>query len=94
MLGGIGIGLLSGAKNKKIITIVGAVLIAIGIGGMISVGSQAVNLATRGELGVDAGKPYFYTEYVFLFTLIAGVVLTIFGLVSIQKERGKRVQQS
>jgi hypothetical protein len=94
MLGGIGIGLLSGAKNKKIITIVGAVLIAIGIGGMIAVGSQAATLAMRGELGVDAGKPYFYKEYAFLFTLIAGLVLTIFGLVSIQKEKGKRVQQS
>jgi hypothetical protein len=94
MLGGIGIGLLSGAKNKKIITIVGAVLIAIGIGGMISVGSQAVNLAMRGGFGADAGKSYFYTEYAFLFTLIAGVVLTIFGLVSIQREKGKRIQQS
>jgi hypothetical protein len=94
MLGGIGIGLLSGAKNKKIITIVGAVLIAIGIGGMISVGSQAVNLAMRGGFGVDAGKSYFYAEYAFLFTLIAGVVLTIFGLVSIQREKGKRIQQS
>jgi hypothetical protein len=94
MLGGIGIGLLSGAKNKKIITIVGAVLTAIGIGGMISVGSQAANLAMRGELGTDAGRSYFYTEYVFLFMLIAGAVLTIFGLVSIQSERGKRVQQS
>jgi hypothetical protein len=94
MLDGIGMGLLSGAKNKKIITIVGAVLIAIGVGGMISVGSQAANLAMRGELGVDAGKSYFYTEYAFLFTLIAGVVLIIFGLVSIQREKGKRVQQS
>ena len=94
MLGGIGIGLLSGAKNKKIITIVGAVLIAIGIGGMISVGSQAVNLAMRGGFGADAGKSYFYAEYAFLFTLIAGVVLAIFGLVSIQREKGKRVQQS
>jgi hypothetical protein len=94
MLGGIGIGLLSGAKNKKIITIIGAVLIAIGIGGMISVGSQAVNLATSGGFGTDAGKSYFYAEYAFLFTLIAGAVLTTFGLVSIQRERGKRVQQS
>lgn len=94
MLGGIGIGLLSGAKNKKIMTIVGAVLIAIGIGGMISVGSQAANLAMSGDLGTDAGKSYFYTEYAFLFTLIAGAVVMTFGLVSIQREKGKRVQQS
>ena len=59
---GIGIGLLSGAKNKKIMIIVGAVLIAIGIGGLVSVGSQAVNLAVSGDLGVDAGRSYFYTD--------------------------------
>ena len=46
MLGGIGIGLLSGAKNKRIITIIGAVMIAIGIGGMIAVGSRAAEVLT------------------------------------------------
>ena len=94
MLGGIGIGLLSGAKNKKIITIVGAVLIAIGIGGMIAVGSQAANLAMHGELGVNAGEPYYFGEYMFMFIMIAGLALTIFGLISIQREKGKRLQRS
>jgi hypothetical protein len=94
MLGGIGIGLLSGAKNKKIMIIVGAVLIAIGIGGMVSFGSQAANLATSGDLSTDAGKSYFYTEYAFMFTLIAGAVIMTFGLVSIQREKGKQTQQS
>ena len=94
MLGGIGIGLLSGAKNKKIMIIVGAVLIAIGIGGLVSVGSQAVNLAVSGDLGGDAGRSYFYTEYAFMFTLFAGFVLTIFVLVRIQGEKCKRFQHS
>ena len=92
MVGGIGIGLLSGAKNKKIMVIIGAVLIVIGVGGMISVGSQAANLATRGDFGTEAGKSYFYAEYAFMFTLIAGAVIVTYGLVSIQ--RSKRVQQS
>jgi formate hydrogenlyase subunit 3/multisubunit Na+/H+ antiporter MnhD subunit len=94
MVGGIGIGLLSGAKNKKIITVVGAVLIAIGIGGLIAFGSRAADLAMRGELGANAGGPYFLGEYAFLFIMIAGLVMTIFGLISIQREKSKRVQRS
>ncbi|HEY1211532.1 MAG TPA: hypothetical protein VGE82_01155 [Nitrososphaera sp.] len=92
MVGGIGIGLLSGAKNKKIMVIIGAVLVAIGVGGMISVGSQAASVAMGGDLGTEAGKSYFYAEYAFMFTLIAGAVILTFGLISIQ--RSKRVQQS
>lgn len=92
MVGGIGIGLLSIAKNKKIMIIVGAVLIAIGVGGMISVGSQAASFAMRGDLGTEAGKSYFYAEYAFMFALVAGAAITTFGLVSIQRERSKRVQ--
>ncbi len=89
MLGGIGIGLLSGAKSKKIITIVGAVMIAIGIGGMIAVGSQSANiLSTRGAFGSpDLAKSYFYGEYAFLFVLVAGLVLAIFGVVSMQRKK-------
>jgi hypothetical protein len=92
MVGGIGIGLLSGAKNKKIMVIIGAVLVAIGVGGMISVGSQAASVAMRGDLGTEAGKSYFIAEYAFMFTLIAGAVIVTFGLISVQ--RSKRVQQS
>ena len=94
MLGGIGIGLLSGAKNKKIITIVGAVLIAIGIGGLIAVGSRAADLAIRGDLGANAGEQYYLGEYAFLFIMVAGLALTIFGLISIQREKSKRVQRT
>jgi formate hydrogenlyase subunit 3/multisubunit Na+/H+ antiporter MnhD subunit len=94
MLGGIGIGLLSGAKNKKILTIVGGVLIAIGIGGLITVGSKAADLAIRGELGANGGEQYYFGEYAFLFIMVAGLAMTIFGLISIQKEKSKRVQNS
>jgi hypothetical protein len=89
MLGGIGIGLLSGAKNKKIITIVGAIMVAIGIGGMIAIGSQSTDiLTTRGELGdSDIGRSYFYSEYAFLFVMVAGLVLAIFGAVSMQRSK-------
>jgi len=89
MLGGIGIGLLSSAKNKKIVTVVGAALIAIGITGMIAIGSRASNiLTTRGEFGsTDLARSYFYSEYAFLLTIVGGLVLLILGLVSMQRKK-------
>ncbi|MEW6604560.1 MAG: hypothetical protein AB1351_07715 [Thermoproteota archaeon] len=92
MLGGIGIGLLSSAKNKKIVTIVGAALIAIGIVGMIAVGSQAARiLTTQGAFGgPDVARSFFYGEYAFLFMIVAGLVLAIFGVVSMQRDSAKQ----
>lgn len=94
MLGGIGIGLLSGAKNNKIVTIAGALLIAIGITGMIAVGSQASDiLTTRGEFGSpDLARSYFYSEYAFMFAIVVGLVLLIFGLVSMQRKKSPAAQ--
>lgn len=92
MLGGIGIGLLSGAKNKKIITIVGAVMVAIGIGGMIAIGSQAADILTmRGSFGSpELANSYFYSEYAFLFLIVGGLVLAIFGVISMQRNKAKQ----
>lgn len=92
MLGGIGIRLLSSAKNRKIVIIVGAALIAIGIAGMIAVGSQAANiLMMRGAFGgSDAARSFFYGEYTFLFMIVAGLVLAIFGVVSMQRDSAKQ----
>jgi hypothetical protein len=91
MLGGIGIGLLSSAKNKKLIAIAGAILIAIGISGMITVGSQALSLLTsNGGFGSqELAKSFFYGEYIFLFMIVTGLVLLIFGLVTVQSDRNK-----
>jgi MFS family permease len=90
MLGGIGLALLSGARNKKIMVIAGAVLMAIGIGGMITVGSRLVNVVTQdGFANTETERSLFYGEYAFLFTLVAGLGLMIYGVVSIQKQRGK-----
>lgn len=73
---------MSGAKNKKIVTIVGAIIAAVGIGGLITTGSQVTGIAL-GEFGDrDIARSYFYTQYVFLFTLIAGLVLAIGGAIS------------
>ena len=94
MLGGIGIGLLSGARNKKIVAVAGAVLIAIGIAGMIAIGSQASDiLTTRGEfVSPDLARSYFYSEYAFMFAIVGGLVLLIFGLVSMQIKKSPAAQ--
>lgn len=94
MLGGVGIGLLSGARNKKFVVVAGAVLIAIGIAGMIAIGSQASEiLTTRGEFGSpDLARSYFYSEYAFMFAIVGGLVLLIFGLVSMQRKKSPAAQ--
>ncbi|HEX7032622.1 MAG TPA: hypothetical protein VF172_06450 [Nitrososphaera sp.] len=92
MLGGIKIGLLSSAKNRKIIVMVGGALIAIGIAGMITIGSQASDiLTTQGSFGdPEVADSFFYGEYAFLFVIVAGLVLTIFGVVSMQRDSAKQ----
>ena len=94
MLGGIGIGLLSGVRNKKFVAVAGAVLIAIGIAGMIAIGSQASEILTmRGEFGSpDLARSYFYSEYAFMFAIVGGLVLLIFGLVSMQRKKSPAAQ--
>lgn len=92
MLGGLKIGLLSSAKNRKIVIIVGGVLMAIGIAGMIAIGSGALNiLTTQGSFrNPEVGDSFFYGEYAFLFVLVAGLVLVIFGAVSKQRDSAKQ----
>ncbi len=96
MLGGIRIGLLSSAKNRKIVTIVGGALIAIGIAGMIMIGSQASSILTmQGSFGdPEVADSFFYGEYAFLFVLVAGLVLTIFGVVSMQRDSAEQPSAS
>lgn len=92
MLGGIGIGLLSSAKNRKIVIAVGSALIVIGIAGMIIVGSQAASiLTTQGAFGdPEVADSFFYGQYAFLFMIVAGLVLAIFGVVSMQRDSAKQ----
>jgi hypothetical protein len=89
MLKGIGIALLTGARSIKVVTILGAIMIAIGIGGMVTVGSRAADiLLTRGAFASsDMAKSYLYGEETFALVLIAGLGLTIFGIVSLQKKK-------
>ena len=87
---GAGLGMLSMAKNKKIMTIIGGILIAIGIGGMITVGSSAIGSIFGGGFARPGGGiQYQELEYVFMFILIAGLVLVIYSQIVLQSRRAK-----
>lgn len=84
------IGALSASKNKKLIAAIGAALIIIGIAGMIFFGTGAINTITTGGFSDPGeGKSIQLTEYVFLFTLLAGLVVMIYSLIGIQRDSSK-----
>jgi uncharacterized membrane protein len=87
---GAGLGLLSMIKNKKIMTVVGGILILIGIAGMVAVGSNALSSIFGGGFSrPNQGEAFQMTEYVFMFMLIAGLVLVIYSQITLQSQRAK-----
>jgi hypothetical protein len=87
---GAGLGLLSMIKNKKIMTVIGGILIVIGIAGMIAVGSNALgNLFSGGFSEPNQGSGFLMQQYVFMFILIAGLVLVIHSQITLQSQRAK-----
>ncbi|HEX6253943.1 MAG TPA: hypothetical protein VFZ55_06965 [Nitrososphaera sp.] len=87
---GAGLGLLSMIKNKKIMTVIGGILIVIGIAGMVAVGSNALdNILGGGFSQPNQGSEFQMLQYVFMFILIAGVVLVIYSQITLQSQRAK-----
>lgn len=87
---GAALGALSAAKNKKLTAAVGAALMVIGIAGMIVVGARAIDTITSGGFSSQSeGSSIQLTQYVFLFTLLAGLILAIYSLVGYQRDRAK-----
>lgn len=82
------------ARNKKIMTAIGAALIAIGIAGMVTVGSQAIDTLRSQGFGTEQGKSFQLIEYVFMFTMIAGLALVIYAQVGAQRGRAKQRRSS
>ncbi|HKU48337.1 MAG TPA: hypothetical protein VJP79_00180 [Nitrososphaera sp.] len=88
---GSALGALSAAKNKKLMAGIGAALLIIGIAGMIVIGAGGLATITSGGFSSpDEGKSLEMTEYVFLFTLVAGLILLVYSLVGIQRDRRPR----
>lgn len=87
---GAGLGMLSMGKNKKIMTVIGGVLIAIGIAGMIAVGSNALSTILGGGFSQpNQGSGFQMQQYVFMFIMIAGLVIVIYSQVALQSKRAK-----
>jgi uncharacterized membrane protein len=87
---GAGLGLLSVIKNKKVMTVIGGILIVIGIAGMIAVGSNALgNIFGGGFSQPNQGSGFQMQQYVFMFILIAGLVLVIYSQITLQSQRAK-----
>ena len=87
---GAGLGLLSMIKNRKITTVIGGILIVIGIAGMIAVGSNALgNIFGGGFSQPNQGTQFQMGEYVFMFLLIAGLVLVIYSQITLQSQKAK-----
>ena len=93
---GAGLGMLSTIKNKKIMTVIGGILIAIGIAGMVAVGSNALGSIFGGGFSQpNEGTQFQQGQYVFMVLLIAGLVLVIYSQVTLQSQRAKaRERQS
>jgi len=89
---GAALGALSAAKNKKIMTVAGGILMAVGIAGMVVVGSQAGEAISNQAIGGSTGFWFQMKDYVFMFTLIAGLGLVIYSQVSLQRESANRRQ--
>jgi uncharacterized membrane protein len=87
---GAGLGLLSMIKNRKIMTVIGGILMVVGIAGMIAVGSNALgNLFGGGFSEPNQGSGFQMQQYVFMFILIAGLVIVIYSQITLQSERAK-----
>lgn len=87
---GAGLGLLSTIKNKKIVTVIGGILIVIGIAGMVAVGSNALgNIFGGGFSQPNQGTQFQMGEYLFMFLLIAGLVLVIYSQITLQSQKAK-----
>ncbi|MDQ3851398.1 MAG: hypothetical protein M3299_01025 [Thermoproteota archaeon] len=87
---GAGLGLLSTIKNKKIMTVIGGILIAIGIAGMVAVGSNALESIFGGGFSQqNQGTQFQMLQYVFMFILIAGLVVVIYSQIALQSQRAK-----
>jgi uncharacterized membrane protein len=87
---GAGLGLLSTIKNKKIMTVIGGILIVIGLAGMVAVGSNALgNIFGGGFSQPNQGTQFQMGEYVFMFLLIAGLVLVIYSQITLQSQKAK-----
>ncbi|MGI0012663.1 MAG: hypothetical protein ACREBU_04355 [Nitrososphaera sp.] len=77
------------AFNKKILALIGAVAMAVGTVGMVFMGLEIDRIIKDGQLANQPGNGFWLQmgDYVFMFTMIGGFVLVLYGLISLQSIR-------
>lgn len=83
------VGLHSILRNRALGVAVGAVLMAVGAWGMIFVGSYTLDDIEEGRYSSERGKVFEMNAYVFLFSIVAGLVIMLYSAVSIQAENAR-----
>ena len=87
---GAGLTLPSIVSIRNFTAMIGATLIAVGIWGMVSIGSEVLESARDGAYDYPGQGAYFqYSQYVFMFTMIAGLVISIYSGVANQAENAR-----
>lgn len=76
-------------RNRALGATAGVVLMAIGAWGMISVGSNTLETIDEGKYSSERGKVFEINSYVFLFTIVAGLVILLYSAVSSQTESAR-----
>ena len=82
-------GLTSFTKNRKLTSVIGIALIAVGVLGLVSIGADALETIRIGEYTPDEGAEFRYAQYVFMFTMIGGLIILIYSGVAIQAEKAR-----
>lgn len=77
-------------RNRKLGAMVGAVIMAVGVWGMISVGSDTLRTIQEGDYTAEQGKVFEMNSYVFLFTIVGGLIVLLYSVVSFQAESASR----
>lgn len=78
-------------SKMKMVSLVGGLLIAIGVAGMIMVSLQVREVLSDEALWKTEGFWFQMKDYAFMFTMIAGLVLVLYSLISVQRLRAKRL---
>ncbi len=82
------------AFGKKVLALVGAVAMAVGTAGMAFMDLEIDRIIKEGQLASRPGNGFWLQmgDYVFMFTMIGGLVLLLYGLISLQSIRAEERQ--
>jgi hypothetical protein len=74
-----------------LLTLVGGIMIAVGIAGMVIFSMQAREALENEALWQAQGFWFQMRDYVFMFTMIGGFIIVLYALVSRQRNRAKQL---